>query len=435
MGVFVYFVVIQGQYLQPDSLEYIHLATNLLEHQIFSSSLQPPFEPNFFRTPGYPFFLATLKYLGVGSPYWVAFWQELLYCFNLWLFYHYGKTLFGKKNARVGLLFLLMEPSGFAYPKIILSEMLFLPFVTMSLLLIGHYLKEKKWYYLVFSGFLMGLGVFARPALLYFPIIVCITLIAFDFSCKKQWQHMLLFLITVILTISPWLVRNSYFSDKVFISGQQSNLLANYHVPYVWKAVKSIPFREGQKIIANKVDVAVRSYEFKQGGVTKIEAYRIQQDVAFNELVKYPAVYFKQWLIGINKAMAGTSLTVFYQALNIPLSPISFDKIQASNYTNKVWQYLKGQGKFAIFFLLLRGVITIFSLLGVFVVFKSKNCFLWIMMLANFYFICSAGPAGLARFRFPIEVFWFIQAGFGFTWVYEHIFRKQCVIFKVSDLK
>lgn len=415
IGLFICFVVSEGQYLAPDSSEYINLATNLLDHQVFSSSLQPPFELNFFRTPGYPFFLAVLKYLNVGTPYWVIFWQELLYAFSLWLFYHYGQPLFGKSITCAGLLFLLIEPGGFAYPKLILSEILFLPFITMALLLIGHYLKKRNLRYLVLSGFIMGLGVLVRPALLYLPIIICLTLVVFNFRCKKQWLHSGLLLLTVALTISPWLVRNFHYSDEIFISGQQSNVLANYHVPYVWESARGIPFREGQKIIANNVDIAVKRYEQHQGqALTKIERYKVQQDIAFNELTKYPMDYSERWVIGIAKAMAGMNLTLLNFVFKIQPSEVSFDSIQESRFFNKVWQYLTGQDKLALFFLIFRGLIAIFALLGTLTMFKSKDCFLWIIILSNFYFICSAGPAGLARFRFPIEVFWFIQACYGF---------------------
>ena len=61
----------------------------------------------------------------------------------------------------------------------------------------------------------------------------------------------------------------------------------------------------------------------------------------------------------------------------------------------------------------------IFALLGVFYVIQKKDPFLWLVMLANFYFTCVAGPTGYARFRFPIDVFWFIQAIFGGIWCWN----------------
>ncbi len=103
--------------------------------------------------------------------------------------------------------------------------------------------------------------------------------------------------------------------------------------------------------------------------------------------------------------------------LKIQPSEVSFNEIQEINLFKKAWLYLIRQDKLTQFFLMLRGLITIFALFGALVIFKSKDCFLWIIMFSNYYFVCAAGPAGLARFRFPIEVFWFIQAYYGFFWI------------------
>lgn len=420
VGLFVYFVVTEGHYLSPDSAGYINLATNLLDHQIFSSSVKLPFELDFFRTPGYPFFLAILKCLGIESPYWVVFWQELLYGISLWLFYHYGQSLFGKKIVRASLLFLLIEPGGFAYPKLFLSETLFLPFSILGILLIGHYLKKKDWRYLVFSGFIMGLGILIRPVLLYFPIIVCFTLIAFDYRSKRCWLHAGLLLLSVTLTVSPWLVRNQYSFGKLAISGQQSNMFTYYHVPIIWEFTRAISFRTGQKIMENKVKTELDiQKKLMRRPLTEIETYQIQQNIAFKEIRKYPVEYVKQWVFGIFKTMMGMSLTEVYQVMKIKPNRVRFFIIKENNFSKKIWFFLKSQDVFVIFMVIIRGVISIFALLGAIAIIRSKDCFLWLFMLANFYFICMPGPMGTPRFRFPVEGFWFVQAYFGFIWVFN----------------
>ena len=404
--------------MEPDSAGYVNLATNLLENQIFSTSTHPPFELNFFRTPGYPFFLALLKYLGVGSPYWVVFWQELLYCFSLWLFYHFSRPLFGKTIASAGLLFLLIEPGSFAFPKFILSEVLFLPFVITGIFLVGHYLKKRDWHYLVLSGFIMGLGVLVRPALLYFPIIIFFTLITFDFRCKKRWLHAGLLLLVVTVTVSPWVVRNQLHFGKPFISGQQSNMFANYHVPIVWETAKGIPFEMGRKIIAKEVKNTIKQQEQWQGQpLSQIEKYNLQQIVALNELSKYPVEYGKQWIVGVLKTMMGTNLSAISYALNFQYDKVSFTQVQELSFINNVYIFLKAQDKLTLLVLMLRGVLTVFAMLGIIAIIKNKHCFGWIMMLANFYFMCLAGPMADSRFRSPVEAFWFVQACFGFIWI------------------
>ncbi len=418
IGLFIYFVAVEGQYLRPDSELYMTLANNLIEHNIFSGSLEPPFEINAFRTPGYPFFLAFLKYIGVGSPYWVIFWQELIYVLCLWFFYHYSQPLFGKKIAQIGLLFLILEPSGIAYPKLILSEIIFLPFIIMGLLFIGHYLQKKELRYLILSGFILGIGIFIRPALLYFPFLIFLTLIVFDFFCKQRWLHATLFFLTISIVVSPWFIRNYQYSGKLFFSGQQNTMLAYWHVPFVWETAKGIPLLKGQKIVVSQVHAIKEEYEKLHGHpLSVIEVYKVQQDIALKELIKYPAEYCLQWFYGFFKTSVGVNIASVYYTLKIDSGRMDIMHIQEVNFYKKIWAYLKLQDKLILFALGIRVIIAVFAFFGVFAIIKRKDCFLWIIMLANFYFLFLPGPMGLPRFRFPIEVFWFVQAYFGYVYL------------------
>jgi len=137
------FIWVGGAYIHLDSGVYIDLAENLLKHHSFAlSSLKPDFEvqsadvpygPQIFRTPGYPVFIAAIKFLGMKSPYWIIFWQEIIYLLAVYIFFKYGLMLFDNGTARAGVIFLMLNPGGIAYPKLILSEILFLPFVFLGL--------------------------------------------------------------------------------------------------------------------------------------------------------------------------------------------------------------------------------------------------------------------------------------------------------------
>ncbi len=418
IAIFFFYIAIEGQYLRPDSELYMKLANNIINNQVFSESIQPPFKLDFFRTPGFPFFLALLKYLDIGSPQWIAFWQELIYGFCLWFFYRYSISIFGKIISRISLLFLFLEPSGIAYPKLILSETLFLPFLIVSLLLIGYYLQKVKWHYLILSGFIMGIGTLIRPALLYFPILIFITLIAFDLHSKRRWLHASLFLLIMAITVSPWYVRNYQNSGKLFFSGQYHSMLAYWHVPFVWESAKGIPILEGQRTMLKRVHTIKEQYKKNNGHpLPEVEVYKVQEDIALKELVKYPTEYCLQWFYGFLKTSMGVNLTTVYQTLKFDSGRMDILHIQEVKFYKKIWKYLKSQDKLILFVLVLRVLIAFFALLGALAIIKRKDCFLWIIMLTNFYFILLPGPMGLPRFRFPVEVFWFIQAYLGFIWV------------------
>ncbi len=418
IGLLIYFVVIGGDYMYPDSPMYIELASNLLENHVFSMSPTPPYVPHVFRTPGYPAFLAAFQYFGLENSYWIVLAQELIYAVTIAIFYYFGKGLFDKNIIRGGLIFLLLDPSGFAYPKILLTEVLFLPFLILGILLIGHYLKQNNTRYLLVAGLVMGLGAIVRPGIIYLPLVIAITLIAFDFRNKKKWLHAGMLVLVFTIIFSPWLIRNYYHFGKVFTSGIQSYTIANYHVPMVWELFKGLPQSKSQAIVHNKINLQIKQQEKQLGRpLSRVEFFLTQQSVAVKELAKMPAAYGIAFLYGIMKTMNGPNIIELYDILEINVDrPRLFQVISEKGYAGIFHYFLNID-----FLFLLNSIITILmtglALLGAFKIVKSKNCFLWIMMLANFYFISTPGPMGEARFRFPIGVFWFIQAYLGWRWL------------------
>ena len=427
IAMFWYFVE-YGQFADNDSALYIKLAENLINNQVFSESTTAPFEAHVFRTPGYPIFLATLTLMGMEGSYWPVFWQELIYGLCIFLFYHYGKRLFDRNIVIAGVIFLLLDPGGLVHPKLIMSEVLFLPFFFLGLFAIGIYLRESRWQSLIAAGFLFGLGALIRPAVLYFPLVIAITLCCFDSRNKKRWLHAGTFMLMFIITISPWLTRNYLHFDKLFMTGQQGNIIAKYHVPIVWDAAKIVPREQGNVLIVKQIEAAVSEQSNIAGRpLSEVEIDEVMQKLAITELAKYPFIYLKQWVFGCIKTMSGPFITQLYDSFGVQSDRVHFYDVirQADSFFEGVWHYFKNLD----FVFLINVVATIvmagFALLGVVNIISQKDCFLWIMMLANFYFICIPGPEGYPRFRFPVSLFWFIQAYLGFRWIAALVQRNN----------
>jgi 4-amino-4-deoxy-L-arabinose transferase-like glycosyltransferase len=429
IGLFWYFVE-YGQFVDNDSALYIKLAENLVNNHVFSESLAAPFAAEVFRTPGYPAFLAALTSLGMEGSYWVIFWQELIYGFCIFLFYHFGKRLFDRNIVIAGVIFLLLDPGGVVHPKLIMSEVLFLPFFFLGLFAMGIYLRESKWQYLITAGFLLGLGALVRPAVMYLPLVITVTLCCFGFRNIKRWLHAGSFLLMFIVTLSPWLVRNHLHFDKFFMTSSQGNILAKYHVPIIWDSAGIFPREQGNMLILKKISEAVSEQENEIGRpLSVVEIDGLEQKLAVTELAKYPTTYLKQWVFGCIKTMSGPFITQLYDSFGIQSNRVHFYDVirQADSFSEGVWYYFKNLD--VIF--LINAVATIimagFALLGVFSIISKKDCFLWIMMLANFYFISIPGPEGYPRFRFPVGLFWFIQAYLGFRWIVALLRRNDSI--------
>ncbi len=436
IGLLAYFVFTEGKYLYPDSPMYLELAENLVKHHVFSMSRFEPFLPHVFRTPGYPGFLAFFKFLGLQNPYFIVLVQEFIYAATIIIFYFLSQGLFDRNIIRGGLIFLLLEPGGLAYPKLLLSEVLFFPTLVISVLLIGQYLRKNRLRYLVVAGLVMGIGALIRPGMMYLPLVLAITMILFNIRNLKRWLDAAVLILIFVLVISPWLTRNYHCFGKIFMSGIQGYTLANYHVPMVWELFKGMPQEQSQAIIQSKVNVEKQKLEQVSGPLSAADIFLLQQKIAVNELAKTPLAYGAAWLFGMLKTMNGPNIIELYDIFGVnPDRARLFQIISEQGWTG-IFYYLINTD----FLFLLNSILTVlmtgFALLGAFNILKSKDAFLWVMMLSNFYFIVSAGPMGEARFRFPVGLYWFIQAYLGwrfFITVVNH--WRQTLFLKAETVK
>ncbi len=431
ISAFLYFVMIEGQYMTFDSQSYLTLAKNLVEHGVFSSDSIAPFSAHVWRTPGYPFFLAFIDLLGLKNLYWVVFLQELVYGGFVYIYYRYGQLLFGVKIARIGLVFLLIEPGGLAFPKLIMTETLFMPFLLGGVFAVGYYLKHKHWKYLMIAGVLMGIGALIRPAILYLPIVVAGVLIVCNFFNRKRWLHVGVFFFAFVIAISPWLIRNYVHYQKIYFSGQSSFGLAYFHVPMILESEKNLPFEEGWKYVAQRVRVKSKQLAQAQGKpVSPLQVHEIEKQVALEELAKYPQTYAKRWLIGMLKCMTSPLIIELYDDFKISRDQrlhLMEEISKADNPLAGIFNYLLKQDRLYLLDVIFSLFLAAFALIGAVNISLRKNCFLWIVMLTTFYFISIPGPFGHGRFREPVEVFWFVLALIGFFWVktkMERLFQK-----------
>ena len=115
-----------------DTIEYSIIAKNLLENHTFSKSFAAPFIPNFFRSPGYPFWLAFI-YLIFGSLKPAIFLGMIIFAFSAPLTYLITREVFSEKLAFwTGIIFALEPRMAFSVP-FLLSEQIFMPLFLLSI--------------------------------------------------------------------------------------------------------------------------------------------------------------------------------------------------------------------------------------------------------------------------------------------------------------
>ncbi|WP_295884169.1 hypothetical protein [uncultured Thiohalocapsa sp.] len=402
-----------GEPLQPDSPLYLQLATGLVEHGWFSSS-QDVYRPEVFRTPGYPALLALFQGLGVTGTFWPVLAQEVLYLATVSVFFVGTRALLDLGLARAVAVFLLIEPGGIAYPKLILSDTLNLALIVPAIFALGWHLRTGRWSWLVSAGVLLGTAAWVRPAAFLLPVVFAPVLVVHARFRRIGFARAGVLVLVTTLVLSPWLARNQMLFGTPYLSGQASNMFVNYHLPYLWEVTRGLPFQDGQREAAALAEQAVSAAEAKSGQpLNTVEQLDVQQQAALAELLQYPVVYAQRWVIGMLKTLLGPGLLDAYAAYGHQPDRVRFSAIDEASFARKVQIFLAGQDWLVLAEVALRAGLLALALVGAVVILRSGNAFLWIIMLFSAYTVFIPGPMGLTRLRFAAEGFLFLQAWLG----------------------
>ena len=156
------------------------------------------------RGPLFPLMIAASYWLCGVSPL-SAFWIVRVFAvLNVVIIYIVGKKFYGQW---VGVFasFLVLTSYSVCYWSYRHIDAIW-PFFCLCffLMLYEAYEKEKGWYF-VFSGIFIGLAYLVKESsLLLFPLPILIILFVRDYRNKQKVRGLLVYILTVLLTASPW---------------------------------------------------------------------------------------------------------------------------------------------------------------------------------------------------------------------------------------
>ena len=209
-------------YQGGDSLGYMLLAKNLVEHGTFSLSDAPPYTPSNIRTPGYPLFLALIYFI-FHSFVPAIFLGALISAFAAPLIYLIAREIFDEQIAFISGILTAIEPLGLFLGVSILTEGVFTPVLLLSVYCFIRYLRHNDAKNLWISGFLFGVATIIRPIMFYFwPLAVFFVIYKTkDFGWRQAIKRSLTFALIFFIVLSPWLIRNKISVNSWQIAGLQ----------------------------------------------------------------------------------------------------------------------------------------------------------------------------------------------------------------------
>jgi hypothetical protein len=180
--------------ISSDEKDYLQLAHSIRMEQSYSSDGSP----TAYRPPGYPAFIAVLMSI-IPSATFVLIVQALLETLLCLLLYRTGTAAGGAAVGFTAMCIWAFFPSSILMPGLMMSETVLtvILFGALSAML----MMPKR---MVLTGLLVGAGVLIKPQMAV-PAAALTVWLAF----RGEWKRSMLFAGTVLVLITPWLVRNA----------------------------------------------------------------------------------------------------------------------------------------------------------------------------------------------------------------------------------
>lgn len=193
-----------------DSGYYLDVGRGIINYGIHGYG-EPPI-PSFYRPPLYSLFAGLIDKMFAHSVYAFFAIQSAISLSGSILTYFFLRK-HNEQLAFVSSLLIALSPFEALSNGRVLSENTVTIFILTSFLML---LFSNNRYRFIISGILFGLVLLSRDVYLLLPIF---TVLFLSFLHKKIEKGYLIYLLAIIITISPWVIRNYNLPDGgLFIS-------------------------------------------------------------------------------------------------------------------------------------------------------------------------------------------------------------------------
>ncbi|MBN2410973.1 glycosyltransferase family 39 protein [candidate division KSB1 bacterium] len=347
--------------------------------------------PTAFRAAGYPVFLSVLRFAGFRDPFGIRLVQVYLGTLIIWLVYMLGREIFDRKTGKTAAFVTAIYPYYIYMPGTILAATLLTGLILLATWVLHKAVMEYRLGMVCAGGFIMGLAVLTKPSAITFVVAVVAWLVyVFMKDSRKRLIYAVLFAVTVLLTITPWMIRNYVKLDTpVLTTNMGRNLWLGNNPLSTANTGSSIKM---SNFLERKIDLA--------GSETNAE--KIYIDEAKNFIVNHPGKFI---LLTIQKGLGFWRWTP---------SPTTGGYGQQHLFL--YWSSILSFGP--VFLLALTGFV--FTTPE-----RRKQIMLWIYYIL-FFTLLHAFFISKVRFRLPLDVFLIMMAA-------STLFRLKEVFYKCKN--
>ncbi len=412
--------------LTPDSHDYLRLAHGLLESGTFGSLTQP----EIFRVPGYPLWLAGILWIA-NSTVLVCLLQCFVDTGSCWLVYRLAKRLGGPRQAAAALFFQAVCVAAIAYTCRILSETCFTFLLLLFFdLLLGHLRPAvvqpggppsafRRHLWPLAAAMVLAAAAYFRAVALPLALLPVLTL-----AWRRQLAAAGLFGLTFLLLTVPWNWRNARQADYPRFASVADLNLYRYNAAMLLARQQGRSFADQQAYIdaqfaALPNSTAVAEFARRQGALAIRQApwqyaWLHLRSVPRNLL---PAIGDLLDTVGVPPGPGGT------------LGVLQTDGLVAGvrHYLASRWEVLALAGPATVWLL----ATYVLAALGTAVLLAAPATRLpALLMLATIaYLVLVPGGAAHPRFRVPAMPLLAVLAAAGLAWLAERRLARYVVRF------
>ena len=281
--------------VDSDSWQYHQIALNLLQGHGYSSEVQPPYEADVYRPPGYPGFLR-LVYAWNGPAVAAAILIQIILSLGaVLLTYRLVRVAGGSQRlANLAALFLAVDPLSVVHANLLLTEIFSSLIVLGALLLVTRYWQSGSSGYLLLAGGFLGAGILLHPMLVFLPL--ALVLVPCFSSRTRTYAQGACGLLAAVLGLGPalgWMARNWTVADYGGISCVAAVNLLKY------KAAGVMADLHGTSREVERDRLTAECAAELPPGATQGTKFRLWQQRGLAILRDHPVVFGKVFLRGV----------------------------------------------------------------------------------------------------------------------------------------
>jgi 4-amino-4-deoxy-L-arabinose transferase-like glycosyltransferase len=391
--------------LTGDAKGYAILAKNILEHGVFSVAQQPPYYPESFRSPGYPFFLAGL--FAIFHSWTAVMFAQVLLLSVLPVLLYLLLRPYHERAAFWGAIVFAVEPVHLYLSSTLLSDALFALLFLGSLLLLERG-REGKWLLLGLGGAVLGAAILMRPIAMFLPLLY-VAYVLVPRPTKSQLIAAVALVAGVLLVVLPWSLRNWAHFHSLNVSSVGAYNLMLYNAP---EYLKYNPDVRGQAVY--------EQFLTEQSALPRQEALSLTRSEVFTAT-------FRDIIRGheVDYAFFHLFKTLPFFASDGLRDTVRLFKVDIGTMPNITTALLRGQVGTVVTYIVGGGVapwllvlgsgfwalVTLAWLWSCYVLLRQRNWrALFFVCVLVLYFAALTGPVSNARYRLPAEGFLLVGA-------------------------